>query len=1124
MDHNLRRSVHQSWSVPPTQIDSSSDEEPLPAVQATNTRQAKVSNEESTSNADANLQALQATLLSKTALTVLVVTFIIATVSLRDLVFLIVGLVLAAAAGFHFLAKRWEKEHKKSRIVVSWEDLKYNFAAVMEKTDTIHSNKGYFINSFSQGLYQHATFDEQINVLDWVEKTEKRIQAESLSQFDRFVKKNSSQLEKNQLSPGLQSDQLKIPDSQTKKPADAGKMAVQVSLRDTSGLFTQLDGLLLKNIEDKGVKDLLSDMKGIISDLNKSVEEGLTLWSELDNQTFQKLRKIFTQEPTKNPMALFGWTEESLKQNAPNLVVAGSALRRYLDFITSRRSSMVVVSESALPTVEGLRKSSDPVTTTKKTGQVMLLNTDWTEFRKRLDTLENLQIGMGQGATETIQRLSKLSDECQKHIQDGTENIKKLKDYFGETRSKLGDLEKDFGSKISIVKAKIKEYREAVDKLADSEIILRLEYEVRLEIQRLYTIKNAHEKEASGLERRLAEIEAFNASTVEIENTLYSQILEFAESSEDGLLPQVSNYLLSRLQSMVGNKDEFPNLENPRAALDIDDPNTSISTGEDQFKKLLQDQLVEETLQPGEGISDWGECRKITEFLHELKKRVFKARDDSKDLNLDTANETEEGIIVNKLSESKIPQPSTRDSMLGASMITPNSGSFVGSMDSIAGGSFVGVSDNNITVRSSATETQPKLDWTNNKPKLKMLQESIAKDKRVMEQCLNIVQEQIASISKIEARIMKLHRTTQATGKSRDSQTFGFKRKVFCRFGWWCLGRRVNLKVQSRSLGLLSDAFNFLEKELENLYDRAYKDESVEKLMSTKAKKNIFSMLSTCMWAEVGLRTLCQQSILTSSFRDYFMTCYLKMMPKSTSQEKIVAASSVEDAKARQKHIREGDKFSPYETQDPSSISPKLKSSTILEVPDDSTMQERKSKRSIDEFQLDQKDHLNSPLTPSRPSKSTTKNNLVQGPVEQVEKEDSPNFIKLEILNKMFSTCFKEWAVNSYFERYVSKKLKKQLNKDRLGCFEEFAITGFKMDSKPVKLNRLQPQPSENFEFLADIDVEYDGLVSINIESTLIVNLTVKEYKIKVNILVKIFQIYGVVRVCLVPLKHGKSW
>jgi len=132
--------------------------------------------------------------------------------------------------------------------------------------------------------------------------------------------------------------------------------------------------------------------------------------------------------------------------------------------------------------------------------------------------------------------------------------------------------------------------------------------------------------------------------------------------------------------------------------------------------------------------------------------------------------------------------------------------------------------------------------------------------------------------------------------------------------------------------------------------------------------------------------------------------------------------------------------------------------------------------------------------------------------------------IKLDVLNKIFSTCFKEWAVNSYFERYVSKKLKKQLNKDRLSCFEEFAITSFKMDSKPMKLNSIQPQPSESFEFLADIDGEYDGLVSINIESTLIVNLTVKEYKLKVNIQVKIFQIYGVIRVCLVPLKYGKSW
>lgn len=1104
----------QSWVVPPTQIDSSSDEEDTTKkVPLDNPKeQAKVPNETDA----ANIAQPQNLWPSTTSLLVLAVAYILVTISFRDLLFLLVGIILTGAAVFHLTAKKWEKTHTKSRIVVHWEDLKYNFAAVMEKTDTIHSNKGYFINSFNQGLYQHATFDEQINVLEWVEKTEKRLQSESLAQFDRFLKRNSPEGDKSVLVGNTAQDALKVPDPKSKKTGEASKMAVQISLRDTSGMFSQLDGLLLKNLEDKSMKDLLSDMKSIISDLNKTVEEGLTLWSELDNQTLHKLRKIFTQEPTKNPLALFGWTEETIRQNAPNLLVTGSALRKYLDFILAQKQTNTGSQDSN-------RKSSDPLTV-KSACHIHLLNTDWTEFRKRLDTLENLQIGMGQGIADTIQRLSKLSDDCQKHIQEGAENIKKLKDYFGEARAKLGELEKEFSAKIFVVKGKIKEYREAVDRLNDSEVLLRLEYEVRLEIQRLYSIKHAHEVEASGLERRLAEIEAFNASTVEIENTLYNQILEFAESSEDSLLPQVSNCLLTRLQSLFGENQDFPALENPRLALSIEDTTISISTGEDSFKKLLQDQLVEETLQPGEGISDWGECRKITEFLHELKRRVFKAREDTKDLNLDAAHEMEEGIIVNRLSESRMPQASVsmRDSVLGASVI--------GNPDGSITGSFVGTS-NDLSSPSKNTsiglEAQPKIDWTNNKPKLRMLQESIAKDKRVMEQCLSIVQEQITSVSKIEARIIKLHRVIQSTGKSKEGQTIGFKRRVFCRFGWWCLGRRVNLKVQSRSLGLLNDALNFIEKELENLYERAYKDESVEKLMGSKAKKNIFGMLNTVMWAEASLRMLCQQTILTSSFRDYFMTCYLKLMAKtSTLEKRHLTVSSVEDAKARQKHIRTGDHYVTNESGDPSLISPKPKSATLLEIPEDKLIS--KGKMSIDDFQLE---NGNSPLTPSRVPKASSKTPergsaqlAQQSPISEFPKEESPELIKLDVLNKIFSTCFKEWAVNSYFERYVSKKLKKQLNKDRLSCFEEFAITSFKMDSKPMKLNSIQPQPSESFEFLADIDGEYDGLVSINIESTLIVNLTVKEYKLKVNIQVKIFQIYGVIRVCLVPLKYGKSW
>lgn len=106
----------------------------------------------------------------------------------------------------------------------------------------------------------------------------------------------------------------------------------------------------------------------------------------------------------------------------------------------------------------------------------------------------------------------------------------------------------------------------------------------------------------------------------------------------------------------------------------------------------------------------------------------------------------------------------------------------------------------------------------------------------------------------------------------------------------------------------------------------------------------------------------------------------------------------------------------------------------------------------------------------------------------------------------------------------MSKKLEKQLNKNKPIFFDTFKVKHFNMLKRPLVFHSIKPLPSDASEFLADLRFEYDGLISATIENTLNLNFTLKEYKVKVVIMVQVMRMYGVVRICLVPLKLGKSW
>jgi hypothetical protein len=142
-------------------------------------------------------------------------------------------------------------------------------------------------------------------------------------------------------------------------------------------------------------------------------------------------------------------------------------------------------------------------------------------------------------------------EECYKNISKTTNNVKELKDYFHLTKQRLRDIQKDFSKRMQDVKNKIKEYKEKVQNAEGYEIQLKLEYEIRLEINRLYTLKYNHESECSSLDKRLDELEAFNTGTEVMQSLLNYQIIQFFEKCEDKMLQQQRDSALIRLASIL---------------------------------------------------------------------------------------------------------------------------------------------------------------------------------------------------------------------------------------------------------------------------------------------------------------------------------------------------------------------------------------------------------------------------------------------------------------------------------------------------------------------------------------------------------------------------------------------
>lgn len=68
------------------------------------------------------------------------------------------------------------------------------------------------------------------------------------------------------------------------------------------------------------------------------------------------------------------------------------------------------------------------------------------------------------------------------------------------------------------------------------------------------------------------------------------------------------------------------------------------------------------------------------------------------------------------------------------------------------------------------------------------------------------------------------------------------------------------------------------------------------------------------------------------------------------------------------------------------------------------------------------------------------------------------------------------------------------------------------------------PRDHEKFEFIADLEVEFNGLILMSLEALLNLSFTLKKYELMVTINVMLTSFYGVIRICYVKNTHGLSW
>jgi hypothetical protein len=247
----------------------------------------------------------------------------VATVSLRDIIFLLAGACATAVAFYCYQSRQAEQRNARTRIVVSFEELKRDFPNTMEKVDSVYVNKNYYINNYSRGLYHHVAFEDQLNIIEWVEQVEKRLQEASLKQFEDF---------QQSLHEGVRPEcyELNLDRVAGAGETEVKEASISLYLQDTTELIKHTTAISIRSVEDTQLKEVFNDIKSALKDFFSHTDDSNSCWADLNNQALDKIKKIFISEAEINQRNhnWFGLCMETVNQEVFHLFAKDADMTR----------------------------------------------------------------------------------------------------------------------------------------------------------------------------------------------------------------------------------------------------------------------------------------------------------------------------------------------------------------------------------------------------------------------------------------------------------------------------------------------------------------------------------------------------------------------------------------------------------------------------------------------------------------------------------------------------------------------------------------------------------------------------------------------------------------------------
>jgi hypothetical protein len=254
----------------------------------------------------------------------------------------------------------------------------------------------------------------------------------------------------------------------------------------------------------------------------------------------------------------------------------------------------------------------------------------------------------------------------------------------------------------------------------------------------------------------------------------------------------------------------------------------------------------------------------LTKFIEMKTQKIKEAREEFRDLELDAANEMDEGIVIHKIAATVAPSYKSDSSASGPE-------------------------NNKLEFQSF----KPEADWSNNKHKAEKLLDSLVRNIRMITQGKAIFEEQIELTQKFDTKLTKILTTSKKADKAGSISSGLFKRTFRLHNG-----QIVCFNTMVESCKELLALSGFLKEQVEALLKEIYHDNKVDKLMSSDVKKKIFAFIQIIKRAEVATRVIFVQLTCTLLARELALVTIL-MRDKKTKHSSMNSVDAILEDQAK---------------------------------------------------------------------------------------------------------------------------------------------------------------------------------------------------------------------------------